>query len=161
MALQIQIVCVGNLKEKYLKDAVSEYVKRLSRFCRVTITEVAEEKVPETLSEAEKEQVLKKEAERIRNALLKNTFTVVLDLKGEKPDSIQFSRLLSSWMLKGRSSISFVIGGSIGLDRKLVREADYNLCLSNLTFPHQLTRIILLEQIYRCFKIINNETYHK
>jgi len=159
--LQIQIVAVGNIKEKYLKDAVSEYEKRLSRYCRVTINEVSEEKVPETLSTAEKEQVLKKEAERIRNSLLKNTFTVVLDLKGEQPDSPGFSKLLSSWMLQGKSSISFVIGGSIGLDRKLVKEADYSLCLSNLTFPHQLTRVILLEQIYRCFKIINNETYHK
>ncbi|HEY8420583.1 MAG TPA: 23S rRNA (pseudouridine(1915)-N(3))-methyltransferase RlmH [Thermoclostridium sp.] len=159
--MQIQIVAVGNIKEKYLKDAVSEYEKRLSRYCRVTINEVSEEKVPETLSTAEKEQVLKKEAERIRNSLLKNTFTVVLDLKGEQPDSPGFSKLLSSWMLQGKSSISFVIGGSIGLDRKLVKEADYSLCLSNLTFPHQLTRVILLEQIYRCFKIINNETYHK
>lgn len=159
--MQIQIVAVGNIKEKYLKDAVSEYEKRLSRYCRVTINEISEEKVPETLSTAEKEQVLKKEAERIRNSLLKNTFTVVLDLKGEQPDSPGFSKLLSSWMLQGKSSISFVIGGSIGLDRKLVKEADYSLCLSNLTFPHQLTRVILLEQIYRCFKIINNETYHK
>lgn len=159
--MQIQIVAVGNIKEKYLKDAVSEYEKRLSRYCRVTINEVSEEKVPETLSTAEKEQVLKKEAERIRNSLLKNTFTVVLDLKGEQPDSPGFSKLLSSWMLQGKSSISFVIGGSIGLDRKLVKEADYSLCLSNLTFPHQLTRVILLEQIYRCFKIINNEPYHK
>lgn len=161
MVLQIQIVCVGNLKEKYLKEAVSEYLKRLSRFCRVTINEVPEEKVPETLSVTEKEQVLKKEAERIRNALFKNTFTVVLDLKGKQPDSMELSKLLSSWMLQGKSSISFIIGGSIGLDRQLVNEADYNLCLSNLTFPHQLTRVILLEQIYRCFKIINNETYHK
>jgi len=159
--LQIQIVCVGNLKEKYLKDAVSEYTKRLSRFCRVTITEVPEEKVPETLSDAEKEQVLRKEAERIKNALLKNTFTVVLDLKGKQPDSLEFSKLLSSWMLQGNNCISFVIGGSIGLDRQFVKEADFNLCLSNLTFPHQLTRVILLEQIYRCFKIINNEPYHK
>lgn len=159
--MQIQIVSVGKIKEKYLKDAVSEYVKRLSRFCKIDITEVAEEKVPENLSAAEEEQVRKKEAERIRNSLLKNTFTVVLDLKGKQPNSIELSELLSSWMLQGKSSISFIIGGSIGLDRQLVKEADYNLCLSNLTFPHQLTRVILLEQVYRCFKIINNETYHK
>jgi len=159
--LKIQIVSVGKLKEKYLKDAVSEYVKRLSRYCKITINEVSEEKVPETLSDAEKEQALRKEADRIRNSLYKNTFTIVLDLKGEQPDSLKLSEFLSSWMLQGRSSISFIIGGSIGLDRQLVKEADYNLCLSNLTFPHQLTRVILLEQIYRCFKIINNETYHK
>ncbi|NLM09388.1 MAG: 23S rRNA (pseudouridine(1915)-N(3))-methyltransferase RlmH [Clostridiaceae bacterium] len=155
--MKIQIVSVGKLKEKYLKDAVSEYVKRLSRYCKITINEVSEEKVPETLSDAEKEQALRKEADRIRNSLYKNTFTIVLDLKGEQPDSLKLSEFLSSWMLQGRSSISFIIGGSIGLDRQLVKEADYNLCLSNLTFPHQLTRVILLEQIYRCFKIINNE----
>jgi len=157
MALKIQVVSVGNLKEKYLKDAVSEYMKRLSRFCTIVMNEVSEEKVPETLSDAEKEQVLKKEAARIRNALLKNTFTVALDLKGKQPDSEKLSEMLSAWMLQGRSSISFIIGGSIGLDRQLVKEADYRLCLSNLTFPHQLARVILLEQIYRCFKIINNE----
>ena len=159
--MKIQIVSVGKLKEKYLKDAVSEYVKRLSRYCKITINEVSEEKVPETLSDAEKEQALRKEADRIRNSLYKNTFTIVLDLKGEQPDSLKLSEFLSSWMLQGRSSISFIIGGSIGLDRQLVKEADYNLCLSNLTFPHQLIRVILLEQIYRCFKIINNEVYHK
>lgn len=159
--MQIQIISVGKLKEKYLKDAVSEYVKRLSRFCKTDIIEVAEEKVPESLSAAEEEQVRRKEAERIKNSLSKNTFTVVLDLKGEQPDSLKFSKLISTWMLQGKSSISFIIGGSIGLDRQLVKEADYSLCLSNMTFPHQLARVILLEQIYRCFKIMNNETYHK
>lgn len=159
--MQIQIISVGKLKEKYLKGAVSEYVKRLSRFCKTDIIEVAEEKVPESLSAAEEEQVRRKEAERIKNSLSKNTFTVVLDLKGEQPDSLKFSKLISTWMLQGKSSISFIIGGSIGLDRQLVKEADYSLCLSNMTFPHQLARVILLEQIYRCFKIMNNETYHK
>lgn len=159
--MQIQIISVGKLKEKYLKDAVAEYIKRLSRFCKIDIIEVSEEKVPETLSVQEEEQVRRREAEKIRNALSKNTFTIVLDLKGEQPESLQFSQKLSSWMLQGKSTISFIIGGSIGLDRQLVKEADYNLCLSNLTFPHQLARVILLEQIYRCFKIINNEVYHK
>lgn len=157
MALQIQIVSVGKIKENYLKDAVDEYVKRLSGFCKVTVNEVADEKVPETLSEAEKVQVLKKEAERIRNSLLKNSFIVVLDLKGDQPDTIEFSNLLSRLMLQGKNRISFIIGGSIGLDRQLVKEADYSLCLSNMTFPHQLARVILLEQLYRCLKIINYE----
>ena len=158
--MKIQIVSVGKLKEKYLKDAVSEYVKRLSRYCKITINEVSEEKVPETLSDAEKEQALRKEADRIRNSLYKNTFTIVLDLKGEQPDSLKLSEFLSSWMLQGRSSISFIIGGSIGLDRQLVKEADYNLCLkSHISTPAYPGNT--LEQIYRCFKIINNETYHK
>jgi 23S rRNA (pseudouridine1915-N3)-methyltransferase len=159
--LQIQIISVGKLKEKYLKDAVSEYSKRLSRFCRIEIIEVSEEKVPETLSSLEEEQARKKEAEKIKGVLSKNTFTIVLDLKGEQPGSEQFSKKLSDWMLQGKSHIAFIVGGSTGLDRQLVKEADYNLCLSNMTFPHQLARVILLEQIYRCFKIMNNETYHK
>lgn len=159
--MQIQIISVGKLKEKYLKDAVAEYMKRLSRFCKIDIIEVPEEKAPETLSDLEEEQVRSREADKIRNVLSKNTFTIVLDLKGEQPDSLQLSQKLSAWMLQGKSSLSFIIGGSIGLDRQLVKEADYNLCLSNMTFPHQIVRVILLEQIYRCFKIINNETYHK
>lgn len=159
--MQIQVIAVGKLKERYLKDAVMEYTKRLSRFCRLEIQEVTEEKVPETLSDLEEDQVRRKEAEKIRASLSKSTFTVVLDLKGEQPDSEQLSKKLSSWMLQGNSHITFILGGSIGLDRQLVKEADYNLCLSNLTFPHQLARVILLEQLYRSFKIISNETYHK
>ncbi len=159
--MQVQIIAVGKLKEKYLKDACLEYIKRNSRFCKIKVIEVLEEKVPETLTESEKERVRKREAERIKGALPKNTFTVALDLEGEQPDSIMLSKKMSAWMLEGKSNISFIIGGSIGLDRQLIKEAGYSLCLSNLTFPHQLTRVILLEQIYRCFKIINNETYHK
>ncbi len=159
--MNIQIISVGKLKEKYLKDAVLEYTKRLSRFCKIEILEASEEKVPETLSGQEEEQARKREAEKIRSLLAKNTFTIVLDLQGEQPDSEQMAKKLSAWMLQGKSHITFIIGGSIGLDRQLVKEADYSLCLSNMTFPHQLTRVILLEQIYRCFKIINHETYHK
>lgn len=159
--MQIQIISVGKLKEKYLKDAVLEYTKRLSRFCKTDILEAAEEKVPENLSSQEEDQARKREADKIRSLLSKNTFTIVLDLKGEQPDSQQLAQKLSAWMLQGKSHITFIIGGSIGLDRQLVKEADYNLCLSNMTFPHQLTRVILLEQVYRCFKIINHETYHK
>ena len=145
--MQIQIISVGKLKEKYLRDAVLEYTKRLSRFCSIKILEVSEEKAPETLSIAEEEQVKRKEADKIKAALSKNTFTIVLDLKGEQLDSIQFSNKLSTDD-SGKSHITFILGGSIGLDRQLVKEADYNLCLSNMTFPHQLSRVILLEQIY-------------
>lgn len=159
--MQIQIISVGKLKEKYLRDAVLEYTKRLSRFCKIEITEVSEEKVPESLSPVEEEQVKKKEANKIKNALAKNTFVIVLDLQGEQPTSQQLSKNLSTWMLQGKSHITFILGGSIGLDRRLVKESDYNLCLSNMTFPHQVARVILLEQIYRCFKILSNETYHK
>ncbi len=159
--MQIQIVAVGKLKEKYLKDAVLEYTKRLSRYCRVEIVEVYEEKAPDTLSSLEEDQVRKKEAEKIQRVLAKNSFMVALDLKGEQLDSKAFSKKISTWMLSGNSRISFVIGGSIGLNRQLVKEADYSLCLSKMTFPHQLARVILLEQIYRCFKIMHGEVYHK
>lgn len=159
--MYIQIVSVGKLKEKYLKDAVNNYTKLLSRFCRTEIVEVAEEKVPPSLSSREEEQARSREAERIRAALAKDAYVIALDLTGEQPDSMRFAQKLNELMVAGKSRISFIIGGSTGLDRKLVKEADYNLCLSNMTFPHQLARVILLEQIYRCFKIINNETYHK
>ncbi|HEY8499916.1 MAG TPA: 23S rRNA (pseudouridine(1915)-N(3))-methyltransferase RlmH [Clostridia bacterium] len=159
--MNIQIVSVGKLKEKYLKDAVNNYIKMLSRFCKTEIVEVAEEKAPQSLSSREEEQAREKEAERIKVALLKDSYVIALDLKGEQPDSPQFAQRLKELMIAGKSRISFIIGGSTGLDRQLVKEADYNLCLSNMTFPHQLARVILLEQIYRCFKIINNEPYHK
>jgi len=159
--LQVQIIAVGKLKEKYLKDAVLEYTKRLSRFCSIEIVEVAEEKVPENLSKSEEDLIKDKEAQRIRKAIAKNAFVIALDLKGDKPDSIQFARKLSGFMLNGVSQFAFIIGGSIGLGEKLLKEADYNLCISNMTFTHQLARIILLEQLYRSFKIMNNETYHK
>lgn len=159
--MNIQIVSVGKLKEKYLKDAVNNYIKMLSRFCKTEIVEVAEEKVPQSLSSREEEQAREKEAERIRAALSKDAYIIALDLKGEQPDSLKFAQKLKELMIAGKSRISFIIGGSTGLDRQLVKEADYSLCLSNMTFPHQLARVILLEQIYRCFKIINNEPYHK
>jgi len=159
--LQIQIIAVGKLKEKYLKDAVLEYTKRLSRFCRTEIVEIPEEKVPKTLSCSEESLVRGKEAQRIRRAIPKDAFVIVLDLKGEQPDSVRFAGKLSDFMLNGASQLTFIIGGSIGLDEKLLKEANYNLCISNMTFTHQFARVILLEQIYRGFKIINNETYHK
>ncbi len=159
--MKIQIIAVGKLKEKYLKDAVLEYTKRLSRFCRTEIVEILEEKVPETLSESEEIYAREKEAEKIRKAITKNAFTIALDLKGEQLDSTQFAKKLSDFMLNGASQLTFIIGGSIGLSQKLLKEVDYNLCLSRMTFTHQFARIILLEQIYRGFKIINNETYHK
>lgn len=159
--MRIQIIAVGKLKEKYLKDAVLEYTKRLSRFCRTEIVEIPEEKVPETLSSSEEIIVREKEAIKIRRLIAKNAFVIALDLKGEQPDSVQFARKLSDFMLNGASQITFIIGGSIGLDENFLKEANYNLCLSNMTFTHQFARVILLEQIYRGFKIINNETYHK
>lgn len=159
--MTIQIVVVGKLKESYLKDAQKEYLKRLSRFCKIQVTEIEEEKAPEAASPAQEEKVRQKEGERIKKTLGKSTYTIVLALDGQELTSPGFSEQIHLLMLGGKSDVSFVIGGSTGLDPNLITEADYRFCLSKLTFPHQLARIVLLEQIYRAFKILNNETYHK
>jgi len=159
--VRIAIIAVGKLKEKYLKEGTAEYIKRLSRFCDLEITEVADEQAPEDLSPAQELQVKKREAERILKKLKSNSLLVVLDVRGEKPGSEEFAARLKSFFVSGNSSITFVIGGSLGLDEDLLRNADYRLSLSEMTFPHQLTRLILLEQLYRAFKIINGEPYHK
>ncbi|MGI6623268.1 MAG: 23S rRNA (pseudouridine(1915)-N(3))-methyltransferase RlmH [Clostridiaceae bacterium] len=159
--MNIKIVCVGKLKESYLRDAQKEYLKRLSRFCKVEIIEVDEEKAPETAKASQEKKVRQKEAERIVKAFGKNTTTIALALDGKEMDSVEFSREMQGLMTGGKSDLSFIIGSSTGLDESITKNADYKFCLSKLTFPHQLARIILLEQIYRAYKIINNEVYHK
>lgn len=159
--MNIKIVCVGKLKESYLKDAQKEYLKRLSRFCKVEVIEVDEEKAPETANSSQEEKIRQKEAERIIKALGKNTTTIALALEGKEMDSVSFSEEIKSFMVDGKSDLSFIIGSSTGLDQSIIKRADFKFCLSKLTFPHQLARIILLEQIYRVNKILNNETYHK
>ena len=159
--MTIHIICVGKLKESYLKDAQKEYLKRLSRFCTAQVTEVDEEKAPASASPAQDEKVRQKEAERIKKATGKNTVTIALALEGRELSSIGFSEQLDNLMLEGKSDITFIIGGSTGLDASVLKEADDLFCLSKLTFPHQIARLILLEQIYRAFKIRNHETYHK
>ena len=159
--MTITVIAVGKLKENYLKDAQKEYLKRLSRFCRVKVLELDEEKTPEAASPAQEAKAREKEAERIRKALGKNTVTIALALEGKELDSVEFSERIASFMLDGKSELSFIIGSSTGLDPSVVKEADYRFCLSRLTFPHQLARIILLEQVYRAFKIVHHEVYHK
>lgn len=159
--MTIHIVAVGKLKEDYLKDAQKEYLKRLSRFCKVNIVEVEEEKAPDNASPAQEEKIRQKEAERIRKALGKNVTLVALALEGQEMTSPGLSQFMHRLMLEGKSDVAFIIGGSTGLDASLIKEAHYRISLSKLTFPHQLARIILLEQVYRGFKILNNETYHK
>lgn len=159
--MQINIICVGKLKERYLQDAQKEYLKRLSRFCKIKVIEVDEEKASEMSSPAQWEKVRQKEAERIKKAVGKGYAIIALELAGKELDSVGFSDKINDYMLKGKSDIAFVIGGSTGLDKSLLREADFNFCMSKLTFPHQLARVILLEQVYRVFKILNNEVYHK
>jgi 23S rRNA (pseudouridine1915-N3)-methyltransferase len=159
--MRVTIIAVGRLKEKYLKLGIEEYSKRLSRFCDLEILEVEDEQAPEKLSAAQELQLKKKEAERIEKRVRAGSLLILLDVAGEKPDSVALAEKFRTFFLSGSSHLTFVIGGSLGLDAELVRKADYRLSLSNLTFPHQLARLVLLEQVFRAFKIMNHETYHK
>jgi 23S rRNA (pseudouridine1915-N3)-methyltransferase len=159
--VKLSIIAVGRLKEKYLKEGIAEYSKRLSRFCDLEIIEVEDEQASENIRSAQEIQIKKREAEKIKKRIKEGSFVVVLDLKGEKPDSIGFAKKVEAFFISGVSSIVFIIGGSLGIDDEFVKAANYRLCLSELTFPHQLARLILLEQLFRCFKIIKGETYHK
>lgn len=159
--MKVTVICVGKLKEHYLKEGIGEYSKRLSRFCGLQLLEVEDEQAPESLSAMQEEQVKKKEASRILSKLKEGTFLIVLDVKGEKKSSEGFAAALQACFTGGKSNISFVIGGSLGLDAELIQKANLRLSFSDMTFPHQLTRLILLEQLFRAFKIINGETYHK
>lgn len=158
--MKIDIICVGKIKEKYFKDALHEYSKRLSRYLTVNITEVPDEKAPESLNASEQLIVKNKEGERIIKAL-KTSFTVALDIKGKKISSEDFADFFKNRMVFGTEDISFIIGGSLGLSDVVLKMADMRFSFSDMTFPHQLMRVILMEQIYRAFRIIRNEPYHK
>lgn len=159
--VQISIITVGKLKERYWKDAVAEYYKRLGRYCNITITEVADEKAPEKLSAAQKLEVKNKEGERLLKYVQDNDICIALVVEGESISSEQFAQRLENFALNGHSSIVCIIGGSLGLSARVLHRADIKLSFSLFTFPHQLIRVILVEQIYRAYKIINGETYHK
>lgn len=159
--MKVTIIAVGKLKERYLKEGIGEYTKRLSRFCDLQLLEVDDEQAPDSLSAMQEEQVKKKETARILSKLKEGTFLIVMDVKGDKKSSEGFATTLQACFNTGKSNITFVIGGSLGLDTELIKKADLRLSISDMTFPHQLTRLILLEQLYRAFKIINGETYHK
>lgn len=159
--MKITIAAVGKIKEKYLKDGIAEYVKRLSRFAEVELIEVEDEHAPESLSSAQESQVKMKEAERLLRRIKEGSYLILLDLAGKQLTSEEFSSKLENIMLSGNSQITFIIGGSLGLDQSLVNAADFRISFSKMTFPHQLARLILLEQVYRAFKILKNETYHK
>lgn len=159
--MKITIIAVGKLKGKYLKEGIAEYSKRLSRFCELQLVEVEDEPAADSLSPAQEELVKRKEAERIMKKVKEGSFLCLLDINGEKPDSMGFSKKLQGFFISGISHITFVIGGSLGLDAELASKAGYRLSLSGMTFPHQLARLILLEQLFRAFKIMNGEPYHK
>ncbi|EOS33528.1 MAG: 23S rRNA (pseudouridine(1915)-N(3))-methyltransferase RlmH [Lachnospiraceae bacterium] len=159
--MNITLVTVGKIKEKYFRDAIAEYQKRLSKYCRLEIVEVADEKTPDKASETEEAQIRQREAARILKAVRDNAYCIALTIDGKKRDSVNLATHIEQLGLSGKSNLVFVIGGSLGLHDSVVQRADETLSFSELTFPHQLMRVILLEQIYRCFRIINNEPYHK
>ena len=152
---------VGKVKEKYFRDAIAEYVKRLSRYCKLEIIEVADEKTPDKASETEEEQIKQKEADRILKNIREDSYCIALVIEGKKMDSVSLARNIERLGLNGKSNIVFVIGGSLGLHQSVLKRADEKLSFSDMTFPHQLMRVILLEQIYRSYRIINKEPYHK
>ncbi len=159
--MNIKIVCIGKLKEKYWQEAVSEYSKRLSKYCSLKIEELKEEKLPDRAGEAEELQVKEAEGESILKKIEPKEYVISLEIKGKTLDSVAFSEKLSELQLSGKSDVTFVIGGSLGLSEAVSRRADYKLSFSAMTFPHQMMRVFLLEQVYRGFKIMKNEKYHK
>ena len=159
--MRISLVCVGKIKEKYYTDAIAEYSKRLSRYCKLDIVELADEKTPDNASDAENEKIKDKEGKRILTALREGSYVVALAIDGKMPDSVELSEMIDGWGIKGISDITFIIGGSLGLSREVLARADYKLSFSRMTFPHQLMRVILLEQIYRAYRIMKGEPYHK
>ncbi|MCY6372070.1 23S rRNA (pseudouridine(1915)-N(3))-methyltransferase RlmH [Clostridium ganghwense] len=159
--MNIKVVSVGKLKEKYLKSAIQEYSKRLSRYCKLSIVELSDEKTPDNASEKEELQIKQKEGQRILNNIKDNEYVIALDLKGKMISSEEMADMISDLGVRGNSNIVFLIGGSLGLSDEVLKRANYKLCFSKMTFPHQLFRVMLLEQIYRSYRIINGEPYHK
>ncbi|SHJ14167.1 23S rRNA (pseudouridine(1915)-N(3))-methyltransferase RlmH [Lutispora thermophila] len=159
--MNITIITVGKLKENYLKEAVSEYSKRLSKYCKLEIIEVPDEKAPETMSQAEEESVKQKEGQAILKHIKNDTYVVALAIDGKMLSSEGFSDFINDLGIRGKSNIAFIIGGSLGLSYEVLRRADYKLSFSPMTFPHQLMRVILLEQIYRGYRIMKGEPYHR
>lgn len=159
--MRITIVAVGKIKEKYLKDAIAEYSKRLGKYCRLEIIETPDEKTPDNAGYVLEEKIREKEAERIMKYVKEDAYVIALAIEGNMASSEQLAEKIEQLGIQGNSHVIFVIGGSIGLGRKVLDRADYKLSFSKMTFPHQLMRVILLEQIYRSYRIISNEPYHK
>lgn len=159
--MKITILCVGKIKEKFYRDAIAEYEKRLSRYCKLEIIEVADEKTPDNASELVERQIKEKEAERMEKYLKEGAFICALAIDGKSLDSVELSEKIEYLGTSGTSHIIFLIGGSLGMSEDLLKKADMKLSFSRMTFPHQLMRVILLEQIYRAYRIMNHEPYHK
>ena len=159
--MKITILCVGKIKEKYYTDAVNEYAKRLSRYCKLEIIQVEDEKTIENSTETEMDLVKQKEAQRLLRKIPENAYVITLEINGKQLDSVELAEKIERLGVTGTSHIVFVIGGSLGLHHTVSERADFKLSFSKLTFPHQLMRVILLEQIYRSYRIVKKEPYHK
>ncbi|MEN1966596.1 23S rRNA (pseudouridine(1915)-N(3))-methyltransferase RlmH [Lentibacillus sp. N15] len=159
--MNITIVAVGKLKEKYLKQGIAEYMKRLTVYAKVSIVEVADEKAPENMSEAEMVEVKQKEGERILRSIKPDTFVITLEINGKMLSSEQFAAKMDELATYGKSKVAFVIGGSLGISEAVQERSDLALSFSKMTFPHQVMRLVLLEQVYRGFRIVRGEPYHK
>ena len=160
-SMKITLITVGKIKEKYLKDAIAEYSKRLSRYCKLEIVEVADEKTPDNASETLEDAIRDKEGERILKYVKEDAYVITLEIAGKMLTSEELAEKIEKLGVQGTSHIIFIIGGSIGLVKEVLKRSDYALSFSKMTLPHQLMRVILLEQIYRSYRIINHEPYHK
>lgn len=159
--MKITVIAVGKIKEKYLKDALAEYSKRLSRYCKLEIIEVADEKTPDQASKAAEDLIRAKEGERILKHIRDDMYVITLEIEGKMLTSEEFADKIETLGVQGKSSIAFVIGGSIGLGKEVLKRSDFALSFSKMTFPHQLMRVVLLEQVYRGYRIMHGEPYHK
>ena len=159
--MKITILCVGKIKESFYREAVGEYVKRLSRYCRLEIVEVADERTPDKASAALEDQIREREADRLLARLEEGAFVCTLEIQGKRYTSEGFAEAINRARLSGQSHMVFVIGGSLGLHEKVRKRSQQAVSFSDMTFPHQLMRVILCEQIYRAYRIINGEPYHK
>ena len=159
--MKISILCVGKVKEKFYREAIDEFTKRLSRYCKLEIIEVSDEKTEEQSSETEIRLVKEQEGERLLKNLIEDAYVIALCIDGKQLDSEELSEKMEKLGIQGVSHICFIIGGSLGLSDAVVKRADFKLSFSKMTFPHQLMRVILLEQIYRGYRIMNHEPYHK
>ena len=159
--MKITLVTVGKIKEKFFEDAIKEYSKRLSRYCKLEILQVADEKTPEGASEAVESQIKEKEGQRNLSLIRDDAYVIALAIEGKMLDSEELAERIEKLGVSGISQIVFVIGGSLGLSAQVMKRADYALSFSRMTFPHQLMRVVLLEQIYRSYRIMNHQPYHK
>lgn len=159
--MKITILAVGKVKESYFRDGIAEYLKRLSKYAKMEVIEVNDEKTPDNASEKEEVLIKQKEGERLLKSMKEDAYTIVLAIDGKKLDSVSLAEKIDQLGVSGVSHIQFVIGGSLGLADEVLRKADMKLSFSDMTFPHQLMRLILCEQIYRSYRIIHNQPYHK